>query len=98
MKAEHDDKWLYARRDFLKFGAAFGVANACGLAPTKGLAQLVPLQFDGSKFMLKPAEANARRGGVLRICVLSRQPHFDVHQSGTFANISTQACMFGSTT
>ena len=94
MNAEHDKKWLVARRDFLKSSAALGVAAAYGLAPTQGLAQGVPLQFDGSKFMLKPAEANAKRGGVLRICVLSRQPHFDVHQSGTFANISTQACMF----
>ena len=94
MNAEHDKNWRLARRDFLKFGAAFGAATACGFAPTTGLAQDVPLQFDGSKFMLQPAEANAKRGGVLRICVLSRQPHFDVHQSGTFANISTQACMF----
>ena len=94
MNAEHDKNWRLARRDFLKFGAAFGAATACGFAPTTGLAQDVPLQFDGSKFMLQPVEANAKRGGVLRICVLSRQPHFDVHQSGTFANISTQACMF----
>src|SRR5262249_39215000 len=94
MYAEHDPKWLVARRNFLASSAAFGVAAACGLAPSKGLAQGVPLQFDGSKFMLQPAEANAKRGGVLRICVLSRQPHFDVHQSGTFSNISTQACMF----
>ena len=94
MSAEHDKKRLIARRNFLKSSAALGVAAAYGLAPTRGLAQGVPLQFDGSKFMLKPAEANAKRGGVLRICVLSRQPHFDLHQSGTFANISTQACMF----
>jgi peptide/nickel transport system substrate-binding protein len=82
MNAEHDKKWLVARRDFLRSSAALGVAAAYGLAPTQGLAQGVPLQFDGSQFMLKPAEANAKRGGVLRICVLSRQPHFDVHQSG----------------
>ena len=94
MNAEHDEKWLVARRDFLKSSAAWGVAAAYGVAPTQGLAQGVPLQFDGSQFMLKPAEANAKRGGVLRICVLSRQPHFDVHQSGTFSNISTQACLF----
>jgi peptide/nickel transport system substrate-binding protein len=94
MNAEHDKKWLVARRDFLKSSAALGVAAAYGLTPTQGLAQGVPLQFDGSQFMLKPTEANAKRGGVLRICVLSRQPHFDVHQSGTFSNISTQACMF----
>ena len=94
MDGEHDRTWLITRRDFLKSSAALGVAAAYGLTPTQGLAQGVPLQFDGSKFMLKPAETNAKRGGVLRICVLSRQPHFDVHQSGTFSNISTQACMF----
>ena len=94
MDGEHDRTWLITRRDFLKSSAALGVAAAYGLTPTQGLAQGVPLQFDGSKFMLKPAESNAKRGGVLRICVLSRQPHFDVHQSGTFSNISTQACMF----
>jgi peptide/nickel transport system substrate-binding protein len=94
MNAEHAKQWLVTRRDFLKSSAALGVATAYGLTPSQGLAQGVPLQFDGSKFMLKPAETNAKRGGVLRICVLSRQPHFDVHQSGTFANISTQACMF----
>ena len=94
MNSERDKKWHVDRRDFLKSSAAMGVAAAYGLTPTQGLAQGVPLQFDGSKFMLKPVETNAKRGGVLRICVLSRQPHFDVHQSGTFANISTQACMF----
>ena len=94
MNADHARKWLVTRRDFLKSSAALGVATAYGLTPSQGLAQAVPLQFDGSKFMLKPAETNAKRGGVLRICVLSRQPHFDVHQSGTFSNISTQACMF----
>src|SRR5262245_23167069 len=94
MNAEHDKKGPVARRDFLKSSAALGVAAAYGLAPTQGLAEGLPLQFDVSQFMLKPAEANAKSGGVLRICVLSRQPHFDVHQSGTFSNISTQACMF----
>src|SRR5262249_10087143 len=94
MNGEHDKQWRMARRDFLRSSAALGVVTACSLAPSQGLAQGVPLQFDGSKFMLKPAEPNAKRGGVLRICVLSHQPHFDVHQSGTFANISTQACMF----
>src|SRR5262245_53225791 len=94
MNGEHDKQWRMARRDFLRSSAALGVVTACSLAPSQGLAQGVPSQFDGSMFMLKPAEPNAKRGGVLRVCVLSRQPHFDVHQSGTFANISTQACMF----
>ena len=81
------------RRTFLQGGAA-ALAAAYGLAPRHGLAQDVPFQFDGSKFKLQAAEANAKHGGVLRVCCLSRQPHFDVHQSGTFSNISTQGCMF----
>jgi hypothetical protein len=63
MNAEHDKKWLVARRDFLKSSAALGVAAAYGLAPTQGLAQGIPRQFDGSQFMLKPAEA------ILTICL-----------------------------
>jgi ABC-type transport system substrate-binding protein len=94
MHAKHAQTGFVTRRHFLKTSAGLAAASACGLTPSGGLAQGVPLQFDGSKFSLKPAEMNARRGGVLRISVLSRQPHFDVHQSGTFSNISTQACMF----
>ena len=83
------------RRDFLRgSAAAMAVATAYGMTPSRGLAQGVPNQYDGSKFQLKAAEPNPKRGGVLKMALLSRQPHFDVHQSGTFSNISTQACMF----
>ncbi|MSP01097.1 MAG: hypothetical protein EXR07_08635 [Acetobacteraceae bacterium] len=51
-------------------------------------------QYDGSKFQLAAAEPGVKRGGVPRIGLFSRQPHFDEHQSGTFANIGTQANMF----
>jgi len=54
----------------------------------------VPNNFDGSKFQLAAAEPNPKKGGVMRISILSRQPHFDVHQSGTFSNLGTQACQF----
>jgi peptide/nickel transport system substrate-binding protein len=54
----------------------------------------VPNQFDGTKFQLAAAEPNPKRGGVLRVAFTSRQPHFDIHQSGTFNNLGTQACMF----
>lgn len=85
----------HGRRDFLKTGgAALATASALALLPEHSWAQNVPNQYDGSKFVLTPAEPNARRGGVLRCSFLSRQPHFDMHQSGTFANVSTQACMF----
>ena len=86
---------LDGRRTFLKRGgAAMAVATAYGLYPEMGLAADVPRQFDGSKFQLKAAESNPKRGGVLRTCFLSRQPHFDIHQSGTFSNVGSQACMF----
>jgi ABC-type transport system substrate-binding protein len=54
----------------------------------------VPAAFDGSKFQLRAPEPNAKYGGVLRYGITSRQPHFDVHQSGTVNNIGTQGCMF----
>src|SRR3954471_16080341 len=80
------------RRQFLAGGlAALAVP---GLVPSRALAADVPYQFDGSKFKLQDTAPNPKRGGVLRVCCLSRQPHFDIHQSGTFSNISTQACMF----
>ncbi len=82
------------RREFLIGGGAALTGAAAGLTPNLGVAANVPRQFDGSKFQLKAAEANPKRGGVLRISILSRQPHFDLHQSGTFSNIGTQACMF----
>lgn len=82
------------RRMFMQGGAAAAVASAYGVAPGLALAQNVPNQYDGSKFQLTAAEPNPKKGGVLRVSILSRQPHFDIHQSGTFANVGTQACMF----
>ncbi len=74
-------------------GAAAGVAlGAYGAA--RGLAAEVPDTFDGSTFALRAPEPNAKRGGVLRYGVLSAPAHFDVHQSGTVANIGTQGCMY----
>jgi len=84
-----------SRRDFLMgSAAAMAVASGYGFSPSRALAQGVPNQYDGSKFQLKAAEPNPKRGGVLKMAIFSRQPHFDIHQSGTFANIGTQANMF----
>ncbi|MGE3539030.1 MAG: hypothetical protein AB7N91_16545 [Candidatus Tectimicrobiota bacterium] len=47
-----------------------------------------------STFHLKAPEPNARRGGVLRYGTLSAPAHFDVHQSGTVANMGTQGAMY----
>ena len=90
-----DFKHSRTRRDFLQTSTAgMAVAAAYGLSPSRALAQGVPLQYDGSKFKLEAAEPNPKRGGVLRVGKFSRQPHFDIHQSGTFANVGSQANMF----
>src|SRR5215469_12287451 len=83
----------WSRRRFLQSSAA-ATAAAWRLLPGTSLAQGVPNQFDGTKFQLAAAEPNPKRGGVLRVAFTSRQPHFDIHQSGTFNNLGTQACMF----
>lgn len=81
----------FTRRAFL--GTAAGAAlGAYGLS--LGVAAEVPDVFDGRQFKLRAPEPNAKRGGVLRYGVLSAPAHFDVHQSGTVANIGTQGCMY----
>src|SRR5438270_5414463 len=81
------------RRDFLKTSAA-AAAGAYAMRRGPGLAADVPFEFDGSKFQLAAPEPNPKRGGVLRVGLTNRPPHFDVHQSGTFNNLGAQACMF----
>jgi ABC-type transport system substrate-binding protein len=58
------------------------------------LAEQVPDKFDGAAFKLKAPEPDAKTGGVLRMGIPNRPPHFDIHQSGTFFNLGAQACMF----
>jgi ABC-type transport system substrate-binding protein len=70
------------------------VAGAYGLSPGLGLAEQVPDKFDGAAFKLKAPEPDAKTGGVLRMGIPNRPPHFDIHQSGTFFNLGAQACMF----
>src|SRR6202023_1611699 len=62
----------------------WGPANAAEL----------PLEFDGSKFQLKAAEPNPKHGGVVRMGIPVRPPHFDLHQSGTIFNLGAMGCMF----
>ena len=83
----------WTRRDFLNRSAA-AVAGAYGLSPGLGLAEQVPDKFDGAAFKLKAPEPDAKTGGVLRMGIPNRPPHFDIHQSGTFFNLGAQACMF----
>lgn len=79
------------RRTIGAGSAAIGAVGA-GL-PNQAVAN-VPLQFDGTKFKLAAPEPNPKYGGVLRIGVTSRQPHFDLHQSGTYNNLGAMACMY----
>src|SRR6476659_5464514 len=81
------------RRGFLGTGAALA-AGPYGLYPTLGLAADVPSEFDGSKFQLAAPEPNPKYGGVLRMGITNRPPHFDLHQSGTYNNLGSMACMF----
>ena len=82
----------WTRRDFLKTSAA--AAGVWGLARGFGLAAPIPDKFDGSTFKLAAPEANPKSGGVLRMGIPNRPPHFDIHQSGTFFNLGAQGCMF----
>src|SRR6266513_3428941 len=81
------------RRRFLQRSAA-AAAGAYGMRWGLGLAADIPQEFDGSKFQLAASEPNPKRGGVLRVGLTNRPPHFDIHQSGTFNNLGAQACMF----
>jgi ABC-type transport system substrate-binding protein len=83
----------WTRRQFLK-GSAAVVAGAYGLPQDFALAAEIPDKYDGSGFKLKAPEPNAKPGGVLRMGIPNRPPHFDLHQSGTFFNLGAMACMF----
>jgi peptide/nickel transport system substrate-binding protein len=83
----------WTRRSFLK-GSAAAVAGAYGLSPGFAAATPVPDKFDGSGFKLAAPEPNPKSGGVLRVGMPNRAPHFDLHQSGTIFNLGTMACMF----
>jgi len=74
----------WTRREFFKGTTA--AAGVYGLLPRFGLAGQVPDKFDGATFKLAAPEPNAKSGGVLRMGIPNRPPHFDIHQSGTFFN------------
>ena len=81
------------RRDFLKSSAAVA-AGAYAMRWAPAAAADLPLEFDGSKFQLKAAELNPKHGGVIRMGIPVRPPHFDLHQSGTIFNLGAMGCMF----
>jgi peptide/nickel transport system substrate-binding protein len=75
------------RRSFLKRAGVAGAAAAVASrlpAPPAASAQDATLRPD-------PA---AKRGGTLRYAVHNAPAHFDVHQSGTVANIGPQSPMY----
>ena len=84
---------MWSRRTFLKSTAAVAT-GAYGFRWGLGRAADIPYQFDGSKFQLAAPEPNPKHGGVARLGIPNRPPHFDIHQSGTFFNIGAQGCMF----
>src|ERR1700746_1506189 len=80
-------------RDFLKNSAAVAAgiyAMRWGLAA----AADIPLEFDGSKFQLKAGEPNPKHGGIVRMGIPVRPPHFYLRPSGTFFNLGAMGCMF----
>ena len=83
----------WTRRSFLQ-GSAAAIAGINGLAARLGHAAEIPDQFDGPKFQLKAPEPNPKSGGVLRLGILMRPPHFDIHQAGTIATLGAMAGMF----
>lgn len=80
------------RRTFLQ---ALGIATG-GLifAPQLPRAHAQGTYPPGSDFQLKAAEPNPKTGGTLRYAVHSAPTHFDIHQSGTVANMGAQGPMY----
>jgi peptide/nickel transport system substrate-binding protein len=80
------------RRTFLR---SLGI-TASGLA----LATQVPRAYaqganpPGPDFQLKAPEPHPKSGGTLRYAVHSAPTHFDIHQSGTVANMGAQGPMY----
>src|SRR5919108_6547112 len=91
MDRRHSRAYALTRRGFLGLTAG---ATLGAYGWSLGLAADVPSAFDGRDFKLRAPEPQARRGGVFRYGVLSAPAHFDVHQSGTAANMCTQGCMY----
>ena len=75
------------RRSFLKrTGVAGAAAAIVSRLPAPGLAS-------AQDATVRP-DPSAKRGGTLRYAVHNAPAHFDVHQSGTVANIGPQSPMY----
>ncbi len=76
------------RRTFLKsLGIAAGGAALVSRLPGPAGAQ------EGT-FQLRAPEPNPKSGGTLRYGVITAAAHFDIHQSGTVANMAPQGPMY----
>ena len=93
MADSHLTRPWWNRRDFLQRSAAVA-AGAYGMRWGLADAAEILMEFDGSKFQLAAPELNPKHGGVMRLGVGMRPPHFDVHQSGTIFNLGSQGAMF----
>jgi len=81
-----------SRRSFLKaLGIATGSVVIASQRPTSRAYAATP---PGPDFQLKAPEPNPKRGGLLRYSVHSAPAHFDIHQSGTVANMGAQGPMY----
>jgi peptide/nickel transport system substrate-binding protein len=78
------------RRTFLK---RLSVAGG-SVAVAAHLPHPFSIAHAQSTFQLKASDPNAKPGGTLRYSVHSAPVHFDVHQSGTVANIGAQSPMY----
>ncbi|MEJ0020380.1 MAG: ABC transporter substrate-binding protein [Acetobacteraceae bacterium] len=92
MDDRHAARARLTRRGFLGTGAALA-AGGYAMRPYPALAD-IPDQFDGTAFKLAAPDPNPKYGGVLRMGITNRVPHFDLHQSGTYNNLGAMACMF----
>jgi ABC-type transport system substrate-binding protein len=92
MDASHCERGRLSRRGFLGAGAAIA-AGGSGLYPRLARAD-IPDHYDGTQFKLAAPEPNPKYGGVLRMGITNRVPHFDLHQSGTYNNLGSMGCLF----
>ncbi len=77
-----------SRRAFLRTAGVVGAAAALGPAVLRGRAEA-----QETPSLVRPDPAG-KRGGTLRYAVHNAPAHFDVHQSGTVANIGPQSPMY----
>src|SRR5262249_59920842 len=86
-EARMTDHATLDRRSFLKRAGALGA----GAVVASRIS--VPGRAAAQDATVRPDPA-AKRGGTLRYGIHSASAHFDVHQSGTVANIGPQSPMY----